>query len=115
MKTLIASLILTTILLSGCTVYQTAPGTYSTSQTSKFDQAWSAAVGALTDQDVRITTQDRSAGIIQGNLGNIEITTNIRTQADGRVRLEFSTKGATEDDPTLIDRITRSYNNRMGR
>ena len=102
-------------LLTGCTVYQTAPGSYSTTQPSKFDQSWSAAIGALNDQGVHITTQDRSAGVIQGSLNGIDLTTSISTQADGRIRVEFSTRGATSNDPTLINRITDSYNSRMGR
>ena len=34
---------------------------------------------------------------------------------DGSVRVEFTTSGATAQDPGLIDRVTRSYNARMGR
>jgi hypothetical protein len=39
----------------------------------------------------------------------------VRSQADGSVRVQFDTSGATASDPTLIDRITRSYNAYMGR
>jgi hypothetical protein len=39
----------------------------------------------------------------------------VRTQADGSVRVEFNTSGDTAADPTLIDRITARYNQRMGR
>jgi hypothetical protein len=31
------------------------------------------------------------------------------------VRVEFNTSGATEEDPVLIDRISRSHDRRMGR
>ena len=111
-----AIFILTAALFTGCTYNQTAPGVYSTTvTTSKFDQSWSAAVGALADQGVRITRQDRGAGVVQGTLDGIEVTGNVRTQADGSVRVQFDTSGATKRDPTLIERITRSYNSRMGR
>ncbi|BCG64255.1 MAG: hypothetical protein methR_P2028 [Methyloprofundus sp.] len=106
------------MLLTACTYYQPvpAPAVYTTvNKTSKFDQSWSAAVGALADQGVRINVQDRGAGVIQGTREGIEVTGNIRTQADGRVRVEFNTSGATKSDPTLIERITRSYSGRMGR
>ena len=107
---------LTAALITGCSYYQTTPGVYSTTATiSKFDQSWSAAVGALSDQGVRITFQDRGAGVVQGIRDGIEVTGNVRTQADGSVRVQFDTTGATKRDPTLIDRITRSYNSRMGR
>ena len=107
---------LTVALMTGCTYYQTAPGIYSTTATtSKFDQSWSATVGALSDQGVRITSQDRGAGVVQGTRDGIEVTGNVRTQADGSVRVQFDTSGATKRDPTLIKRITGSYNSRMGR
>jgi len=98
------------LLMTACTYYQATPGgTYST--LSKFDRSWSAAVGALADQDVRITTQDRGAGIIQGNYNGTEVTGDIRTQANGSIRVQFNTSG----NANIIDRITRSYNDRMGR
>lgn len=120
MKTLTILITLTAVLITGCTYYQTAPGVYSTTTTtttttSKFDRSWSAAVGALSDQNVRITSQDRASGIVQGTRDDIEVTGNIRTQADGSVRVQFNTSGATARDPSLIDRVTQSYNNRMGR
>jgi len=103
-------------LMSGCTYYQPAPVVYASAvKISKFDRSWSALVGALADQGVRITAQDRGAGIVQGNREGINVTGNIRTQADGSVRIEFNTSGATKRDPALIERITRSYNGRMGR
>jgi len=114
MKTLI--IFLTTILISGCYYYPPAPVVYSTKvSTSKFDQSWSAAIGALSDQGVRITVQDRGAGVIQGNLNGIEVAASIRTQADNSVRVQFNTSGATTRDPTIIQRITNSYHSRMGR
>jgi hypothetical protein len=101
--------------VGGCNYYQTAPGTYASTPVSRFDRSWSAAVGALQDQGVRITTEDRSAGIVRGARDGIDVTADIRTQADGSVRVEFNTAGATQRDPALIDRITQSYNRRMGR
>ena len=43
------------------------------------------------------------------------MTAGVRTQADGSVRVEFNTAGATGQDPQLIERISRSYDRRMGR
>jgi len=114
---------LTTSLLSGC-YYGPAPVYYqakpvavytSTSTTSKFDQSWSAMVGAFSDQGIRISTQDRGAGVIQGTRYGINIKASIRTQADNSVRVQFDTSGDTASDPALIQRITGSYNSRMGR
>jgi hypothetical protein len=64
---------------------------------------------------VRITSQDRSAGQVRGTREGIDVLANVRTQADGSVRVEFNTSGATAGDPGLIDRISRAYDRRMGR
>jgi len=101
--------------IAGCTYYQTAPGTYVSKPVSGFDRSWAAAIGAFQDQGVRITSEDRSAGIVRGSRDGINVTANVRTQADGSVRVEFNTSGATERDPVLIDRISQSYDRRMGR
>jgi hypothetical protein len=100
--------------LEGCTYYQTAPGVY-TPLPSAFERSWSAAIGALEDEGVRIVNRDRDAGRASGTRGAIGVTATVRTQADTSVRVEFSTSGDTASDPTLIDRITQRYNLRMGR
>ena len=102
-------------LTAGCTYYQTAPGVYTSAPASKFDRSWSAAVGALTDQDINITSENRESGAVQGTLNGINVTGTVRTQADGSVRVQFDTSGNTERDPGLIDRVTAAYNRRMGR
>jgi hypothetical protein len=75
---------------------------------SRFDRSWSAAVGAFEDQGVRITAEDRSAGVLRGTRDAIDVSAYVRTQADGSVRVEFNTAGATSRDPDLINRVTRS-------
>jgi hypothetical protein len=109
--------LLLSTLLAGCTYYQTAPGYYGTppAPVSSYDSSWSAAVGAFEDQGVRITNEDRAAGIVRGTRDGIDVTANVRTQADGSVRVEFNTTGATARDPDLINRVSRSYDRRMGR
>ena len=103
-------------ILSGCVYHTPAPGTYATtSSTSKFDRSWSAAIGAFSDQSVRLTSQDRGAGFLQGTRNGINVTGSVQQQADGRVKVQFNTSGATTQDPGLIERITQSYNRRMGR
>jgi hypothetical protein len=80
-----------------------------------FDRAWSAALGAMYDQDVMITRQDRAAGIIDGRRGGINVNSRLVAQADGRVRVEINAGGAMSEDPGLPERISRSYDARMGR
>jgi hypothetical protein len=103
------------LFLPACTVYQTAPGVYSPYPPSSFDRSWSAVVGAFADQGVRVVTEDRAAGVVRGTRDGIDIAANVRTQADGSVRVEFSTSGATARDPELINRVSRAYDRLMGR
>ena len=113
MKTSITTFIFMLLLLSGCTYYQTAPGTYSKAPTiSKFDRSWSAAIGAFADQGINISTENRAAGVIQGSHNGTNVSGNINRQADGSVRVQFNT---TANDRVLVNRITESYNSRMGR
>lgn len=100
-------------LLGGCVVYEPVPVGYG--QATTFDRSWNAAVGAMREQGVTITQEDRGAGIVRGTRGGINVTGSVRPQADGTVRVQFDTSGATGSDPTLIDRITRSYQAFMGR
>ena len=86
-----------------------------TTPDSSLDRSWAAVIGALQDQGVQITSEDRGAGIVRGTRNGINVTASVRTQADGSVRVEFNTAGATERDPALIDRISQSYDRRMGR
>jgi hypothetical protein len=102
------------MLIAGCVVYETPPGTYVVSA-PVFDRAWSAAGGAMQDQGVQITGEDRGNGVIRGRRGGIEIAAQLRAQADGSVRVQFDTSGATGQDPDLINRISQSYDRRMGR
>ena len=75
---------------AGCTCYQTAPGVYTTTPISKFDKSWSAAVGALVDQGIRIGTENRAAGVVQGTLNGFDVTANVQSQADGSVKVQLT-------------------------
>ena len=105
-------------LVVGCTVYQTAPRVYSSApppaQPGAFDRSWTAALGAMEDQGVAISSADRSTGIIKGRRGGIEMTANVRPQPDGTVQVKFNTSGNTAQDPQLISRVSRSFDARMG-
>jgi hypothetical protein len=110
-----AAIISTTVLMliSGCVAYQPVPAYVPAPST--FDRAWSAAMGAAQDEGVRITAEDRANGVIRGSRGEQDVTVNVRTQADGNVRVEFSARGPKGSDPGLAGRISRAYDRRMGR
>jgi hypothetical protein len=98
---------------AGCVVYEPSPAYVPAP--SAFDRSWSAAIAAAQDEGVRITSEDRSNGIITGSRGEQEVTINVRTQADGRVRVEFSARGPKGSEPGLATRISQAYDRRMGR
>ena len=68
----------------------------------------------MQDQGVAINDQDRAAGVLRGTRGPTGVTAVVRTRPDGRVQVEFNTTG-TSSDPGLVERISASYNRRMGR
>ena len=99
----------------GCYPAPPPPGAYPSISPSTFDRAWAAVIGAFGDEGVQIVHQDRAAGVIRGTRGSVNVSADVRTQADGSVRVEFGAGGNIAADPTLNDRILQSYNRRMGR
>jgi hypothetical protein len=97
----------------GCVVYEPVPAYVPAP--SAFDRSWSAAIAAAQDEGVRITSEDRSNGVITGSRGEQSVTINVRTQADGRVRVEFSARGPKGSEPGLASRVSQAYDRRMGR
>ena len=99
------------VALAGCATNEPAP----VPAPSTFDRSWSAAVSAAQAEGVRITSEDRGSGIIRGLRNEQEVTINLRSQADGSVRIEISSRGPKGSDPGLASRISRAYERRMGR
>jgi len=99
--------------LTGCVVYEPVPVPASAPNT--YERAWNAAIGAAQDEGVRITSEDRSSGVITGQREGQEVTITVRSQADGSVRVEMSARGPKGSDPGLAGRISRAYDRRMGR
>jgi hypothetical protein len=100
-------------LLAGCVVYEPVPATAPIPST--FERSWNAALGAAQDEGVRVSSEDRVNGVIRGYRAEQEVTINVRTQADGNVRVEMSARGPKGSDPGLAGRISRAYDRRMGR
>ena len=101
------------VLLSGCVVYEPVP--VPAYHDSSYDRVWDSALGAAEDAGVNITSTDRTTGIIRGVTSSTEVTISVTTQADGKIRVEFSAKGPKGRDADLNDRFTHFYNRRMGR
>ena len=74
-----------------------------------------AAAGALADQGVQVSNQDRTPGVIEGRRGDLTVRARVITQADGAVRVEFNTTGSGADSQNLSAQVSRAYDVRMGR
>ena len=100
--------------LVGCTYYVPPPTpTVVPGAPASFDRSFAAASGAMRDQGVAVSVEDRSSGRIVGKAGDGTVTANVRQQADGSVRVQFDASGVR--DSGLIDRVSRAYDARMGR
>jgi len=99
--------------LGACVYYEPVPVGPTVQQ--RFDRSWSAAGGAMSDQGLAITAQDRGAGVIRGERGGIAITATLITMPDGSIQVKLESSGATNTDPGLVQRVSESYERRMGR
>jgi hypothetical protein len=109
-----AVMVVAVLSVCACVVYEPYVVSPGSTVGQRFDRAWAAAGGAMYDQGVNITTQDRAAGVIRGERGGIVITATLTAMADGSVQVKFNSSGATSQDPYLINRISDSYDHRMG-
>ena len=100
--------------LSSCYVYDPYYPYGYPAGPAAYDRSWNAALGALRDEGVQISREDRTGGLIEGQRGPVGVKARVMTQGDGRVRVEFNTSN-TSQDPGLPDRISRAYDARMGR
>jgi hypothetical protein len=92
-----------------------APYPYATTVPASFDRSYNAVLGSMADNGLAILMEDRPAGRVVARRGGIDVTGLVIQQSDGSVRVEFATSGNIGEDPTMIERVTRSYNARMGR
>ena len=111
---LLTLLVILTALVGGCVVYEPVP-VPSSSYGSSYDRVWNSALGAAEDAGVKITSADRATGTIRGVTPSSDVTILVISQADGRTRVEFSSKGPKGADAGLNERFTSYYNRRMGR
>jgi hypothetical protein len=105
-----AVLLAAVMALAGCVAYPVPAPAPST-----VDRAYSAMLGAMADQGVQVTQSDPASGSITGQRGGITVIASVAPQPDGSARVEFRTRGDISQDPNLINRISGSYNARMGR
>ncbi|CAG4908677.1 hypothetical protein R69919_03613 [Paraburkholderia gardini] len=100
------------VALSACTYYGVPAGTVVMTPAS-YDRSFAAAAGAMRDEGLTITVQDPASGTVVGNVDSSVVTAGVRQQADGSVQVRFDSSNT--HDPTLLQRVSRSYDRRMGR
>ena len=98
------------LLLGSCVVYEPVPVSVQPTLQQRYDRSWDAAAGAISDQGFSITSQDRGSGVIRGERGGTVVTATIETLADGRIQVKFDSK-----DSSVVQRVSDSYDRRMGR
>jgi len=100
--------------LAGCAYYPYPyPAPVPVAAPANYDRSFSAAADAMRDQGLAISAEDRANGTIVGRQGAGTVTATIRRQGDGSVKVQFDAAGPR--DPALLDRVSRSYDARMGR
>jgi hypothetical protein len=90
--------------LAACVAYEAVP-------VDPVEAPWRAAIGAMEDSGLAVVSADRGTGTVRGTRGAAEGTIVVQMRNDGRVGVEINGKGA----PGLTQRLTDSYNRRMGR
>jgi hypothetical protein len=98
--------------LTACPYYP-PPGATVVMTPASFDRSFAAAAGAMHDEGLTITVQDRDSGTVVGGLGGSTVTASVRRQADGSVVVHFNSGDAR--DPALLERISSRYDRLMGR
>jgi hypothetical protein len=101
------------VALPACTYYPVPPAGTVVMTPASYDRSFAAAAGAMRDQGLAITVQDPASGAVVGQLESSTVTANVRRQSDGSVQVRFDSSDA--HDPTLLQRISQSYDRRMGR
>jgi hypothetical protein len=105
-----ATLALALVALSGCT---TAPlGTVPDSLAS-YNRTFDAALGAMADQKMNFSVQDRRQGNIVGTLNGDTIIATLQPQFDGTIRVFFRSQTESATSAALLKRVVDAYNERM--
>jgi hypothetical protein len=102
--------------LAACTYYVMPDGTAvpaGSAPPSNFERTFTAAAAAMRDQGLAISVEDRARGTVVGTYDGGTVTANVRPQPDGSVRAQFDARNVR--DAGLLERISSSYDRRLGR
>ncbi len=106
--------------LAGCVAYEPYPGYYTPvaapapTPAQAYDRAWNAALDALKDAGVRVTSANPATGIIRGASNQSDVDMTVARQADGTIKVDIEATSLQGRDPGLASRISEAYKRRMG-
>jgi hypothetical protein len=106
--------------LPGCVVYDPYPGAYvpvaapGPTPTQSFNRAWNAALDALKDAGVQVTSSNPKTGVIRGATNQADVDMTLLQQVDGTIRVEIEARSGQSKDTGLASRISEAYKRRMG-
>jgi hypothetical protein len=80
-----------------------------------YDYVWDSALRAAQDVGIQITSANKSTGTAFGQRDNVNVTIQVTQQADGRTRVELTTRGSQGGTSAVADDFYRAYDRYMGR
>jgi hypothetical protein len=109
---LTAALLIVLVGIGGCV--GAPPGRVSDSHLS-FDRTFDMALGAMADQRMTFSTQDRRQGRIVGTADGATLVATLQPMLDGTIRVNFVPQGDTPADTALLKRVADAYTERMAK
>lgn len=100
--------------LAACsmTPQATAPGRVPDSMAG-YNRTFDTALGAMADQKMTISVQDRRNGRIVGEHDGQTITATLQPMRDGTLRVNFVPQTDSPEATAMLQRLSDSYNARM--
>lgn len=97
--------------LAGC---GTAPQRTQFDSPISFDRTFNTAMGAMADQKMTFSVQDRRQGLLVAELNGDTVQATLRPNfLDSTVRVEFSAVGNQHADDKLLTRVIDAFRQRM--
>ncbi len=97
--------------LAGC---GTAPQRTQFDSHLNFERTFNTVLGAMADQKMTISVQDRRHGLLVADLNGDTVQATLRPNfLDSTVRVEFSAVGEKHSDDQLLTRVIDAYRQRM--
>jgi hypothetical protein len=80
---------------------------------ASYNRTFDAALGAMADQKMNFSVQDRRQGNIVGTLNGDTIIATLQPQFDGTIRVFFRSQTESATSAALLKRVVDAYNERM--